>query len=111
MQIRLLRARPRAISPQAGGIASELPTQKGRLEGGFRDNLHKEQLRLQAEIDRSIFVTHAHFETEFAGMKGVSQCVADILRARAQAFISSYRARRAREGIGRSSEGDGKLAP
>lgn len=44
----------------------------------FRDNLHKEQARLQAEIDRSVFVTHAHFETEFAAMKEVSQCLADI---------------------------------
>lgn len=44
----------------------------------FRDNLHREQAKMQAEIDRSVFVTRAHFETEFLAMKEVSQCLAEI---------------------------------
>jgi len=44
----------------------------------FRNNVHKEQARLQAEIDRSIFVTRSQFETEFQAMKEVSQCLAEI---------------------------------
>ena len=44
----------------------------------FRDDLHKQQARMQAEIDRSVFVTRAHFETEFLAMKEVSQCLAEI---------------------------------
>jgi hypothetical protein len=44
----------------------------------FRDSLHQQQARMQAEIDRSVFVTRAHFETEFLAMKEVSQCLAEI---------------------------------
>jgi len=45
---------------------------------GFRDSLHKAQAQMQAEIDRSVFVTRAHFETEFLAMKEVSQCLAEV---------------------------------
>jgi hypothetical protein len=44
----------------------------------FRDNLQKEQRRMQAEIDRAVFVTRAQFETEFLAMKEVSQCLAEV---------------------------------
>jgi hypothetical protein len=44
----------------------------------FKDGLQKEQKRLQAGIDHSVLVTRAHFETEFAAMKSLFQCLSDI---------------------------------
>jgi hypothetical protein len=44
----------------------------------FRDTLQKEQKRVQAQIDRSVFVTRAHFETEFAAMKDVFKRLAEV---------------------------------
>ncbi len=35
----------------------------------FKDGLQQEQKRLQSRIDRSVFVTRAHFETEFTAMR------------------------------------------
>lgn len=47
----------------------------------FRDSLQKERQRLQAEIDRSVFVTRAHFETEYLAMKEVAQRLAQVKMA------------------------------
>jgi len=44
----------------------------------FRNDLHQQQARMQAEIDRTVFVTRAHFETEFLAMKEVSQYLAEV---------------------------------
>lgn len=44
----------------------------------FRHALEREQRRVQAEIDRSVFVTRAHFETEFAAMKDVYKCLSEV---------------------------------
>lgn len=44
----------------------------------FRDDLQQKQKRIQAVIDKSIFVTRAHFETEFAAMKELFSCLADV---------------------------------
>jgi anion-transporting ArsA/GET3 family ATPase len=43
----------------------------------FKDKLQQQQRHLQAEIDRSVFVTRAHFETEFAAMKNVFKVLAE----------------------------------
>lgn len=45
---------------------------------GFKDGLQKEQKRMQAEIDRSVFVTRAHFDTEFRAMQEVSKQLAAV---------------------------------
>jgi hypothetical protein len=37
----------------------------------FKDKLLQQQKRIQAEIDRSVLVTRAHFETEFDSMKTI----------------------------------------
>ena len=34
--------------------------------------------RYRAQLDRSVFVTRAHFETEFTAMKEVSQCLSEV---------------------------------
>jgi hypothetical protein len=44
----------------------------------LRDTLQKEQKRVQAQIDKSVFVTRAHFETEFAAMKDVFKHLAEV---------------------------------
>jgi hypothetical protein len=44
----------------------------------LKNNFEKELKRVQADIDRSIFVTHAHFDTEFLAMKEVSQGLAEV---------------------------------
>ena len=44
----------------------------------FRNKVQQEQKRLQAEIDKSVFVTRAHFETEFAAMKELFSYLADV---------------------------------
>jgi hypothetical protein len=37
----------------------------------LKDDLDRAQKRVQAELDRSVFVTRVHFETEFEAMKNV----------------------------------------
>jgi hypothetical protein len=44
----------------------------------IKDGFQKEQKRIQAEVDRSLFVTRAHFETEYAAMKEVSEALAQV---------------------------------
>ena len=44
----------------------------------FRHKLHQQSSRIQAEIDRSVFVTRAHFETEFSAMKEVFAKLAEV---------------------------------
>jgi hypothetical protein len=44
----------------------------------FRDSLQKEQRRVQAEIDRWVFVTRAQFETEFTAMKELFGCLSEV---------------------------------
>ena len=44
----------------------------------FKDRLQREQKRMQAEVDRSVFVTRAHFETEYQAMKEVSQSLSEV---------------------------------
>jgi maltooligosyltrehalose synthase len=47
----------------------------------FKNQLLKEQKRIQAEIDSSVFVTRAHFETEFSAMKDIFKALADVKMA------------------------------
>lgn len=71
----------------------------------FKDQLLKEQKRIQAEIDSSVFVTRAHFETEFSAMKDIFKALAEVKmalgsfrnynaadRARAQGIIENFQA-------------------
>lgn len=44
------------------------------LKAGFAQEL----AHYRAQLDRSIFVTRAHFETEFTAMKEVSQCLSEV---------------------------------
>ena len=44
----------------------------------FRDRLQERQRHIQAELDRSVFVTRAHFETEFNAMKEVFTKLAEV---------------------------------
>lgn len=44
----------------------------------FKGGLQREKARVQAEVDRSVFVTRAHFETEYQAMKEVSQSLAGV---------------------------------
>jgi hypothetical protein len=44
------------------------------LRSGFAQDLE----HYRAQLDRSIFVTRAHFETEFTAMKEVSQCLSAV---------------------------------
>ena len=44
----------------------------------FRDFLNTEQRQYQAQLDRSIFVSRAHFETEFQAIKEVHQCLSEV---------------------------------
>jgi anion-transporting ArsA/GET3 family ATPase len=44
----------------------------------FKNQLSKEQKRIQAEIDSSVFVTRAHFETEFSAMKDIFKALAEV---------------------------------
>jgi len=45
---------------------------------GFKDYLNTKQRQYQAELDRSIFVTRAHFDTEFQAIKEVHQCLSEV---------------------------------
>jgi hypothetical protein len=44
----------------------------------FKNFLNTEQRRYQAELDRSIFVSRAHFDTEFQAIKEVHQCLSEV---------------------------------
>jgi hypothetical protein len=44
----------------------------------FKDKLNAEQRRYQAQLDRSIFVSRAHFDTEFQAIKEVHQCLSEV---------------------------------
>jgi hypothetical protein len=44
----------------------------------FKDNLNTEQPRYQAQRDRSIFVSRAHFDSEFRAIKEVHQCLSEV---------------------------------
>ena len=44
------------------------------LEHAFQ----RSQSQAQAEIDRSVFVTRAHFETEFEAMKDIFSCLSEV---------------------------------
>lgn len=47
----------------------------------FKNQLLKEQKRIQAGIDSSVFVTRAHFETEFSAMKDIFKALAEVKMA------------------------------
>jgi hypothetical protein len=59
----------RSLQQQQEGFTKKLAT----LEHDFQ----RSQSRVQAEIDRSVFVTRAHFETEFEAMKDVFSCLSE----------------------------------
>jgi hypothetical protein len=44
----------------------------------FKGLLNTEQRRYQAQLDRSIFVSRAHFDTEFQAIKEVHQCLSEV---------------------------------
>jgi hypothetical protein len=44
----------------------------------LKDDLEQQRRRIQAEIDRSVFVTHTHFETEFIALKELFKALADV---------------------------------
>jgi hypothetical protein len=44
----------------------------------FKDKLNAAQRRYQAQVDRSIFISRAHFETEFQAIKEVHQCLSEV---------------------------------
>lgn len=44
----------------------------------FKDILNTEQRRYQAQLDRSIFVSRAHFDTEFQAIREVHQCLSEV---------------------------------
>ncbi|MGD0548629.1 MAG: hypothetical protein ABR991_12475 [Terracidiphilus sp.] len=44
----------------------------------FKGFLNTEQRRYQAQLDRSIFVSRAHFDTEFQAIKEVHQCLSEV---------------------------------
>lgn len=44
----------------------------------WKDTLGRQQKLIQATIDRSVFVTQAHFETEFAAMKELFSYLSDV---------------------------------
>lgn len=44
----------------------------------FKDTLNTEQRRYQAQLDRSIFVSRVHFDTEFQAIKEVHQCLSEV---------------------------------
>jgi hypothetical protein len=41
-------------------------------------DFQRTQRQAQAEIDRSVFVTRAHFETEFEAMKDIFSCLSEV---------------------------------
>lgn len=47
----------------------------------FKDGFQKEQKRVQAAIDRHVFVTRAQFDTEFNAMKEVFKGLAELMLA------------------------------
>lgn len=44
----------------------------------FKDRLNTEQRRYQAQLDRSIFMSRAHFDTEFQAIKEVHRCLSEV---------------------------------
>ncbi len=44
----------------------------------FKATLERRQKKVQAEIDRSVFVTRAHFETEFQSMKDLFKILSEV---------------------------------
>lgn len=44
----------------------------------LKNVLQKQQKRVQAELDRSVFVTRAHFETEFDALKKVFKALSQV---------------------------------
>jgi hypothetical protein len=62
-----LQGREERSKEKLAGIDAEFKAELARLEAAFKDT----QSRAQAAIDRSVFVTRAHFETEFEAMKQV----------------------------------------
>jgi len=44
----------------------------------LEDDFQRSQRQVQAEIDRSVFVTRAHFETEFEAMRQVLSCLSEV---------------------------------
>jgi hypothetical protein len=44
----------------------------------LKDKLSADQRRYQAQLDRSIFVSRAHFDTEFQAIKEVHQCLSEV---------------------------------
>lgn len=44
----------------------------------FKDSLQIEQKRIQARVDRSIFVSRAQFDTEFNAMKDIFRFATDL---------------------------------
>jgi len=60
----------RSLQRQEAGFTAKLTT----LEHDFQ----RSQGKAQAEIDRWVFVTRAHFETEFEAMKEVFSCLSEV---------------------------------
>jgi hypothetical protein len=44
----------------------------------FKGLLNTQQRQYQAQLDRSIFVSRAHFDTEFQAIKEVHQCLSEV---------------------------------
>ena len=44
----------------------------------YKDKLNVDQRRYQAQLDRSIFVSRAHFDSEFRAIKEVHQCLSEV---------------------------------
>jgi hypothetical protein len=53
---------------------AEYATELARLKAGFTQNLE----HYREELDRSIFVTRTHFETEYTAMKEISQSLSEV---------------------------------
>jgi DNA replication initiation complex subunit (GINS family) len=62
-----LQGREERSKEKLAGIDAEFKAELARLDATFKHS----QSRAQAAIDRSVFVTRAHFETEFEAMKQV----------------------------------------
>jgi hypothetical protein len=58
----------------SSGMKRVLKAKLATLENDFQ----RSQRQVQAEIDRSVFVTRAHFETEFEAMKQVFSCLSEV---------------------------------
>jgi hypothetical protein len=53
---------------------AEYAKQLAKLTAGFTQELE----HYRAQLDRSVFVTRTHFETEYSAMKEVSQCLSEV---------------------------------